>query len=438
MEYQTVDKLEGYNNLNHFGLKILQDTTSLFLSCKVSITVDPINDLQKYNINIFDNERRGFYPINDDYVVIIGRILDENKLISSIGLFLKKKGISEIGNFLTILEGAITNTLSSEYKNGFTRARALLGEELINRTICNYFSKVGRDYDYRQIKHLIFLFQKLRTTSFEGNYFSSGLILTKSHYDFKDDNRFGKIYNLKKEINLSNETQIDRRLWYLIDGKQSFFIANKSLIINQIFVLNEDYNNVNYIDSHTLAMSLKGVDILFKLENEKLFSIINSTDMEVSYIENQWKLRNYSYIRKLFYSHFKNEEIVENLLYYIIFCSKNSISSIIWLPKNLDKIDELLKGKNRLLRNAVSINDKSFSNQILRYFSSDGAAIIDKNGLLQYFGCIIDINKVKIEGVKGTGESAAGELAGNGMSIKISQDGTIKVFTNKRENPIII
>ena len=66
----------------------------------------------------------------------------------------------------------------------------------------------------------------MRTTSFEGEYFSAGVILTKAHYDYnkKDKgNRLGKTYALKKDISLGNTNQIDKRIWYLVDGKRSFF-----------------------------------------------------------------------------------------------------------------------------------------------------------------------------------------------------------------------
>lgn len=38
--------------------------------------------------------------------------------------------------------------------------------------------------------------------------------------------------------------------------------------------------------------------------------------------------------------------------------------------------------------------------------------------------------------VKGIGETAASLLAKNGIAVKISQDGTIKVFLNGRNNPL--
>jgi hypothetical protein len=128
------------------------------------------------------------------------------------------------------------------------------------------------------------------------------------------------------------------------------------------------------------------------------------------------------------------------MLFYVIYCSKNSISSIIWLPEKINKIDLLVKKqtKNQFINVPISIKDKSFTNHIIRYLSSDGATIIDKLGLLQYFGCVIDLNKIEVKGIKGTCESAAGALVSNGISLKISQDGTIKVFIKKNHKSIII
>ncbi|WP_302305216.1 hypothetical protein [Culturomica massiliensis] len=439
MNYTLIKTINGYNYLDQFGLAILQSTIANFLSCEVKIFTNPLSELQDYDINILDNENRGFYPLDDDNIIVLGRIMsDDKKLISSLGIKLSKKGIRYSGKFLTILEGALTYTLTQEYKNNFKNCKYSLGDELILHTVCNYVSRGG--YDNRHIRHLISIFQKLRTTSFEGSFFSTGLILTKSHFAYNKNDRFGTSFNLRRPFSLANQCQIERRIWYLVDGKKTFFMCNKSLIVGQLFVLDKEYQNANYIDSHTLAKSLKGVDLLFKVENEKTFSIINTSNIEISYMENQWKFRDYTYIRKLFLAHFNNIDIVESLLFFVIHCSKNSISSIIWLPDNIDQIGELIKKQtmNRFIKTPISIMDKSFTNHIIRYLSSDGATIIDKNGLLQYFGCIIDLNKIEVKGIKGTGESAAGALSSNGISLKISQDGTIKLFNEKKKQPILI
>ena len=442
MDYQKIKKLEGFKDLEQFGLSVLKETISQLLACEVQIFINPEVELKKYDIEILQNPKRGFYPINDDSVIIVGRIFNEEILLSSLGVRIIKNGIKRSAQFLTKLEGALTYTLTTEYQTKFKNCKFRLGQELALHAITNYLSKGA--YDSRHIRHLIDFFNRLRTTSFEGEYFSTGLILTKSHFAYNKQNnqhRFGDTFSLKKSISLANTNKVERRFWYLVDGKRTFFMTNKSLVLTQLFVLDDEYQKLNYIDNHTLAKSLKGRDLLFKVENEKLISIINSSSIEISYSENQWKFRDYSFLRITFLNHFKNnEEIVESLLFFIIYCSKNSISSIIWLPKDIAKVDDLVmkKTKNQLIKKPISILNKSFTNHIIRYLSSDGATIFDNHGFLQYFGCIVDISKIKIKGLKGTGESASSALSSNGIAIKISEDGTIKVFLKKNSKALIL
>ena len=68
--------------------------------------------------------------------------------------------------------------------------------------------------------------------------------------------------------------------------------------------------------------------------------------------------------------------------------------------------------------------------------SSDGATVIRDTGEIEAFGCMVDMSGAEPTGIKGTGETAAGILAKNGFAIKISQDGTIKVFLNGRDKAI--
>ena len=91
----------------------------------------------------------------------------------------------------------------------------------------------------------------------------------------------------------------------------------------------------------------------------------------------------------------------------------------------MQKTKDYLKSRNRSFRKAVLINEKRHANLIIRLLSSDGVTIIDKQGHLQYYGCIVDLTKVKVRGAKGTGESAAKLLSRNGGAIKISRDGSI-------------
>ena len=80
---------------------------------------------------------------------------------------------------------------------------------------------------------------------------------------------------------------------------------------------------------------------------------------------------------------------------------------------------------------------KNYTNSIIRLLSSDGASIITKDGEYKYYGCIVNLNKVDTKETVGTGESATKLLSNNGIAIKVSQDGLIKIYYEKGNKLII-
>ena len=76
------------------------------------------------------------------------------------------------------------------------------------------------------------------------------------------------------------------------------------------------------------------------------------------------------------------------------------------------------------------------SSVVDRLLASDGTTIIDKEGNILFYGAFANLSKQEIEGVKGSGESAAAILAQNGIAIKISQDGPILFFIEGLSKPI--
>jgi hypothetical protein len=224
----------------------------------------------------------------------------------------------------------------------------------------------------------------------------------------------------------------------LVDGKTSFFLGNKNLCFNNIFILDDEYSKSNFLDTHSLALTLKGGDFLIKVENEKLLSICSSDGCEFIFFENQWRYRNYSVLKEILTTNITaDEKVINSILFYILSCSKKQHSTILWFPNDIDKIDELIntKTKNSFLKEKINITDKQAINHIFRCISSDGSSIIDKEGNLLYIGVIVNIEKAKVSGITGTGESAASVLSANGISIKISSDGLIKIFTPNSSKP---
>lgn len=442
VDYKDITKYQRYNTLKKYGLALLQESIEGFFDCKVTFLTEPVTQVEKtYKIRLLENPKRGCYQIDDNTFLIFARVIESTTLTSGIGIVLNAQNITKHVHFLNTFEGALSGELSQSFLNFFDDCSRIFGDHLIIHSISNYC--IRGHIDYRKFYHLIEYFQKLKNTTFESEPFSTGLIVTKSFHAYEqkgDEKRYGALYRLRNKETINNTLKVNRRFWYLVDGKHSFYVANEDLIISNLFILDSDYSKQDYLDNNSLALTLKGGDVLFKIENEKQFSVINSDGVEFLCLENRWKIRNYNVIKELISITVTKNKVVDKLLYFILFCSKNSISSVIWIPNDLDSIADFVKPEtlNKLIDEPVSIVDDRYTNHIMRYLSSDGATIFDKNGDLQYFGSVVDMKDLEIKGVKGTGESAAQVLSSNGIAFKISQDGSIKLFLDSVKDPILI
>jgi len=432
---KNFSKNNSYLNFRRSSYSVLKKTLSSFFSADIVFLENELADIFKKNKMDLSNPEKEIHKVhivNKNTILLLPKIYNKNyELIAFYGISIKKQGIGEDGGgfkIYNVIEESITRAFSKAYAEKYKNPIQYFDDNLIKHAIALYFCKGY--YAPSKVIYLIDYLNKLRTTSFEGAFFSTGMILTKSEKNFIRQNEANKFATLTKSCHIVKD-ELDRRFWYLSDGKENFYICNRMLNMNHLFTLNKDFdkNNSTYMGRLLLKDILRGGDALFRVENEKEISIITSNQKEFIYTENHWKYRDYNIFKSLILSKIElNDEIFNQLLFFILHCSKNRISSIIWIPKDLSEIDNILKTKNPTTRNKIKIDDISYTSLIIRYLSSDGATIIDSLGEVRYFGCIIDMSAITISGVKGTGESASSILASNGISIKISQDGTIKLF----------
>ena len=420
---------------------LLASVEQLF-DCKVEYCNKPINRINKiYNIDLLQNPKRGTYIHSSSEVTILGRVLEDKQSKYAMSLTMKNGDFSSIDRLLNVFEAALSLTLSRSHKFGFSDRPSQFGQELIELFISKYYSKGF--FDHRRFLLLIELFKKLSTTTFEGRNFTTGLILTKSHYAYaqkKDNHREGKLYELKSPVALDQVNMLNKRLWYLADGQSSYFVCNKQLEMRNCFVLDNASLDLNEFKAHhVLNNTLKGGDVLLRVTSENELSIVGSSGKEFNYKENRWRLRDIDQISSLIMEVLSvSEEFVQSFLFYVLYLSKRRFSSILWVPKNTDDLNSFLISKNDLTKDRFSILDDRYKSSLLRLFSSDGASIINTQGEVLSYGSVIDISKASINGVKGTGESVSGLLGKNGLAVKISQDGKISMFGVKGREKIFI
>lgn len=397
--------------------------------------------LDKHGIDISENPRRGVYIINDHTAIILGRVLVGRVLTSVFAIKIENTYFSGMARVLNHFEAALASTLSKSQPNQLSYSPHRFGEELVEFAVSQYFSKGS--FDHNRFRYVIQVFHKLANTRFEGRNFTTGLILTRSNYAFAEKrhhSREGKLFPLIKAQELSPANDVEKRFWYLADGQTSYFVANENFQIGNLFIASDPSRNLNsFVDDYSLSKTVKGTDALFRVTSQSEFSITGTEGIEFNFKEGRWRVRNLKEIARVLVSSLNvSEKFVQSFLYYVFYLSKRRMSSILWIPENSENVNGLLLNRNQLTKTPFSILERSHTQSLLRLLSSDGASIFLKDGTLLSFGSVIDISQINVDGVKGTGESVSKLLASNGVSVKISQDGTIKLYPGASIPPMVI
>ena len=449
MEIRNIKNYPRLSNEGNGGLILLKDNLKQILNCEVKLVTNPIKYFyENYQIDISSQPRRSVYRL-DDQILLSCKIMEDDNVIAYLGIRLYGNIITMFENsFFEEVANAVTRTLSDCYVLSKCRNSIYYFNDIfINRLIYNTLCK-GK-YTHSTIDYLIKLTINLSTITFENEHFSTGYILTKESSNYTSNGniiRNGEIIELENIMNVKLTDRYNKRAWNIVDGVNSFFLFNKVFESKQIFLRNPSIPSSNdFIDSITMANSLYGHDLAFRTFGHNQRSIINSKKLEYISIENKWKVRNYIATKKYLKKKLKFMKLstidifINKLLYYSHYCSTKNRSSIIWIPEDMTTIDSfLLENSNGFLTTSLNIIESRYQSIISRCLISDGVSIINNEGHLSRFGQIVDLSDASVTGLVGTGETATNLLAQNGVAIKTSADGTIKLFTSSSKTPIQI
>ena len=420
-------KIKGYLNFIKGSHLILIHTLVDFFSAEVKLEFNPIRKFKNVGeCDIEGNINRNVYIISKDSILLLCKVQHEdNYFVLGISLKAKKIGETNNGKIYNIVASTVSKALQEASKSFYRSSINLFGEGLIVSAIAKYASQSL--HNVSKVHFLIGYFNALRSTTFEGKYFSTGLIVTGSLFDYKERTVDGSVMYLNAVRQFTD--CIDARYWYLVDGHSVYYLSDARSEIHYMYICDSQ----NRINQGLLSRLLHHRDILFRTNNGRELSVIVSNGIVFIYQENVWRYRNYQWIKNLIREEISLDENVYNaILYYVLYCSRNDTSSIIWIPKNVNSIKDFLKTSHAVSRKSFSILNPQFDGLIKRLMASDGATVICPDGTVKYYGCIIKMEVADNKTLKGTGETAASRLASNGIAIKISQDGTIKIFLNER------
>ena len=432
---KNASELKNYSIFRKTGLLNLHRSLKELLNCEVNIEENSIDEFSNYiGIDLTENKKRYAYVISDDKVVLSIKIIAKPEIIALLPILLEGKSIGKMQiGYLEKISSAVSLVLSECYENHFRGGERLFYDYLLERIIHLCFGR--GEFNADRFSFIIQYLKKLCLTTFENDNFTTGFIITNSAHDYVKENmhsRKGIMYPLSDSHDLFKYARPDRRMWYLADGVSSFYLMDHSLVIKNLYVIPQKKNMVDSWSEYSMDKILWGSDIAFRVINHNQISIMNSDGIEFISIENTWKLRDYSIVHSLFSQNTSmNSEVISCILYYILDCSRNNKSVIIWIPSDFSQeaIETVLIGCKKTFKLDINILDERNEQIVKRIITSDGVTVIHKDGKIIYNGCVVNLSKLPYsKKLVGTGESATRLLAENGVAVKISQDGNVKIY----------
>lgn len=442
---KAIPKVDCLKKLNHFNqfLQLGQEEFCKFLINflnlqQVRIQAGDLDDLKSW-LKVKEIDEIMEVPENQNEICIVSQIQTNGELIAYFPYVLKGRDVRKYFNtnsLLSKLAEAISEQITLCYLQDFRGGDWIFGENLARMIVSNCIST--REYDSIKFAHLIEKMEQLATATFEGQFFPTGVIVSENLQKYKE-NYFE--FNRRRKLD-----KIDKREWFLANGQESFFLldfnTNSAGIFRKSMPSSIDFIN-RYFDEYYLVNDLKAPDFIVRTVGANEISVSDSDGKEFVKIENIWRYRHTKNITKFLVEELHIEFTISYaILYYILRCSRNHISSIIWLPNDCSEkaISELTISNIKIWKEQLSILNESHQVLVDKILASDGAIVIGKDGKVLYESVFVDMGKSKEsndgmdatkiteEKLTGTGETAAQFLAQNGVAIKISQDGTIKVF----------
>lgn len=438
---KNTPKVDCLNDLKHFNqfLQLGQNEFCNFLKDflnleQVRIQASELNVLKTW-LKVKSIDEVMEVPGDNNEICLVSQIQTNGELIAYFPYVLRGRDVKKylnIKSFLSKLSEAISDQITLCYLQDFKGGDWIFGESLARIIVSNCIST--RKYDGIKFAHLIEKMEQLAALTFEGDFFSTGVIVCADSSKYKRN-----YFEFKIARDIDN---LDKREWFLANGQESFFLldsnTNTRAIFRKSMPSSSDFIS-RYFDEYYLSNDLKSPDFIVRSVGPNEISVSDSDGKEFVKVENVWKYRHYKNITQFLVDqlHIKYK-VSYAILYYTLKCSRNRVSSIIWIPNNCSEeaISNLTTSNRiRMWNRQLSILNESHQVLVDKILASDGAIVIEKDGQVLYESVFADMSKARVSIVKlvGSGETAARFLATNGVAIKISQDGTIKVFAGNEK-----
>jgi len=336
------------------------------------------------------------------------------------GLRLRKSRVADSARVFDAFAEAMRIGHAESRRRGFTDATRTLGDGLIALTVAKYLAEDTPTE--AAVLHLIELFGKLRSATFEGESFTTGLLFLPSVDGIAHDG--GTLSPLTRPAGLYDVHDIDKRFWFMVDGRKTYYVCDRSLRARHAFAAPSGSPR------QWLEQAVGAGAALFRVTSRSEFAVSTPDGLDFSYHNDTWCLRDYRAIYAAVQSRIAcSSAVLDALLPFVLKLSQQHASALVWLPVEGGIEHIRLKTHNCLLTDPISLFDAGRRPFLLRQFGSDGATIIDPSGDVLHYGCIVDTGREAVPGVYGTGELTARHLSRHGVAIKVSSDGQVQIYT---------
>ena len=221
-------------------------------------------------------------PERDDEICVVSQIQVNGDLISYFPYVLKGRYVktySKAKSFLTKLSEAISDQISLCYLQDFRGGDWMFGESLARMIVANCISQ--RKYDGIKFAHLIEKMEQMAVSTFEGEFFPTGVIVSSDFSKYKDN-----YFEFKTERDINN---LDKREWFLANGQESFFLMDSNCktrgIYRKSMPSSKDFIS-RYFDEYYLSNDLQAPDFVVRTVGPNEISVSDKDNKEFVKIEN--------------------------------------------------------------------------------------------------------------------------------------------------------
>jgi hypothetical protein len=290
------------------------------------------------------------------------------------------------------------------------------------------------------------LLQKLSYKKYEGNPCSSGFVCLKNISPIQQRIDLQSIYKFEpfsKPISL-NLSFFEKPLSYrYVDGKNSFYVIDNHELVHGI-LRSSDPKQFDIISRSTF----RHIDVLTSIPGFRWLAysgfhndiiVRTKKQMTFQWDKDIWRMRELLLLKNTLIAYGADEVFAYDLVDVLYTLSELRLGALILItddenmPNIIGKIDTTELGLELFkTMKGCTLQYLRTINSALGLLSSDGLTSFNKLGYLLDSGAIIDLSTIeKSEKISGGGRSqAAIAVSKYGLSIKVSEDGPITIYSN--------